>query len=351
MITPCPLVGTSRVDFKSPQTKLPSRWKVVAKKLVVRRKKQLTSKRLRSLKKNDTIIVKALYNNNALIMEPCQGWINVRSGSGEPLIRQTRSPRKEPRPSQEQDLQDGSASQSSSSSWEAFDSSPSASRSTSNTRSVSRDRTGLRTVKKKCLVPPKELRELVKVEGYYGMITSASQNINTGENFYETLLDSQSETVLLKREEIQFLTYRPEVLFKSDKLTHRKYVKQNTRHNRDSTRVPFVLRRFRRPVQKRVHWSSELKVAMVPLDDSEDGTDAPFAEPNFTEVTSEDLLEIQNCLQNMNTTTLVHLLSEMTKQNLFTLTSRSLKEEDILALRHNILFQKGFYILSHRFSS
>lgn len=235
-----------------------SKWKVIVKKLEVRRNKQMTSKKVRSLKKNEVLVVKSFYKNSALIVEPCQGWINIRSGNGDQFIGRITSKRHLPLPEEIVD-NDGMSTHITSVSWEASDDSVSRSRSQSRTRasrSTSRERT---SVKRKSIQEPSEKSELVMVEDTYGVIVSKSRSESSEQTLYKILLDNQSEAVLLDKEDVTFLSFRPDILYKEEQTTRSRYVRENTSHNRGSTLVPsYIVRRSPSAASKEVRWSPKL---------------------------------------------------------------------------------------------
>jgi len=308
-------------------------YKILASSVEVRSKKQISSKKICSLKKDAAIEIKAFWHNTALLESPVVGWINLMSGKGQPLIKAVvRSQKKESRDF-EADWEDGYDSVSTDSFGEPRGSSlsshavawPRLSSSSSQSRSLSPRILRNKVTDTSILLKRRDISRLVTVQGYYGMIIGQAYE---DEVLHEILLDGQTETIFLCEDEFTLLVPDPKVLFRDQKLTRQKFVRSCTRHNRDSTRIAmeYDRRKFRRH-NHRVRFNSG------------DGTDGRDHSP-------EPVYQPLEMLKKMDTGEIVQVLHELMKRGLYDIANHvRLTESQLLQLKCDSTFQDGFMLI------
>lgn len=299
-------------------------YKILAANVAVREKKQMASKKIGMLKKNEVIEVKTFWHNTALLAAPVVGWINLMSGKGQPLIKAVvRAPKnkKESAVFIGADWEDGYDSVSTGSSLSSHATAQSRSISPRILRKKSCDDTGI------LLKRRRDISRLVTVQGYYGMIIGQAHE---DEVLHEILLDGQTETIFLCGDEFTLLVPDHKVLFRDHKLTRQKFVRGCTRHNRDSTGIPmeYDRRKFRRH-NHRVRFFN-----MGDVLDDRDHSPEPIRQP----------LEM---LKKMDAGEIVQILHEMMKRDLFDMQNHTrLTESQLLNMKCDTAFQRGFMILT-----
>merc|ERR1712012_64307 len=115
------------------------------------------------------------------------------------------------------------------------------------------------------------------------------------------------------------------VVWRKEKATKSRVVREFTRHNRDSTRLEMVDKRVRRDRQRnyRVKFSGD-----------------------SSSIHSPDLDNLSYHLKSLDTTKIVILLHEMMKKQLFNFSNHTrLTESQILHLKSNGQFQRAFSYL------
>jgi len=307
-------------------------YKILASNVEVREKKQMASKRICSLKKDEVIEVKAFMHNTALLEAPVVGWINLMSGKGQPLIKAVvRSPKRE---SMSRDFgpdwEDGYDSVSTGSSLSSHAARASSSSSQSQSRSLSPRILRNKLSDAGILLKRRDISRLVTVQGYYGMIIGQAYE---DEILHEILLDGQTETIFLTGDEFTLLVPDHKVLFRPQKVTRQKFVRSCTRHNRESTRIPmeYDRRKFRRH-------NHHVRFNMGDGTDGRDHSPEPVHQP----------LEL---LKKMDAGDIVQVLHELMKRELFDMSNHTvLTEGQLLKLKCDMGFQRGFMVLTRTMS-
>jgi len=304
-------------------------YKILASNVEVREKKQLSSKQITCLKKDEVIEVKAFWHNTALLESPVVGWINLMSGKGQPLIkavvRSTKSRKSTDFSADWQDgydsLSTGSSLSSHATAWKSSSSISSQSRSLSPASRILRKKSSDIGI----MLKRRDISRLVTVQGYYGMIIGQAYE---DEVLHEILLDGQTETIFLTEDEFTLLVPDHKVLFRDQKLTRQKFIRSCSRHNRESTRIAmeYDRRKFRRH-NHRVRFN---------MGDLTDGCDSfePCYQP----------LEI---LKKMDAGEIVKILHELMKRELLDVANHTrMTESQLLKLKCDNGFQRGFMILT-----
>jgi len=317
------------------------KYRVVVKSLTVRERKQRTSKKLITLRQGEIVVVKAFFNNTAKILEPVVGWIDVRSGTGLQYIKQiSRNESRSPRIFRKlgEERRDGVDSMSSDSVHTSSASGSSASRSLSGTPPPVRRKNASILV-----IPVDGPKELVTVEGYYGMIIGRAIDTNNSP-LYEIQLDGKTDPCLCRRESFEMLVPDIEELFKDDRLVKRRITREHTRHNRDSTKIPLKDHRkpFRRKTTRiRFHWSV--------LQSREPEMLVGRESPPRAQITQLELEEAAETLRTMSPSKVVKLLGEMMKRDLYDVSHKfCFSEEQLMNLSNDSQFQRGFILLDEK---
>lgn len=301
-------------------------YRVVAKSIVVRERKQMKSKKIGHLKENDIVDVKVVWKNTAMVTQPLRGWIDCMSAKGELMLRKINF---------DKDRKDSLLGQSSiSRNTSSSDLSSRGSTSLSQSRSLSKTPEPHRNEKfseleGSILLIPSAENNLVMVSGYYGTIIGKAYNGDA--KYYTVLLDGQDDPVFMIRDDITFLANVPEdINWEEDSSMKRKYVRRCTKHNRYSSRVPVEYSRKR---LCRHNYRVRFNL------DNEEPTNLKRAESFTIERPIEKLGELKPF-------EVVSLLNEMMKRDLYDFPDRSkLTEAHLNELKNEAQFQEAYLLL------
>lgn len=320
-------------------------FKVLAERVVVRSKKQMSSRKIHTLHRGDVIVVKNVYKSSAKIVEPVSGWVEVRSGKGQILVQKIRrrtssstsSLRAEETPERERSWTPRSNSRSCSTTptnSNSTQSSTQSSRSASETSFSSNIRKSERARRDSILLRNRDEVQLVQVDGTYG--TLLGRACDEREVIAEVRLDGTVSKIVLNQDEVLFLAHDPFYFWNRKEITPRGLLRQNTKHNRESTVEPcYCSRRRVGRSSHRVSWVDEEGIS-----DTEEAT--PFIMES-----DESLLNIfenldENNIGNFDSNTICQLLPEMIKRDMLAQTRTSWSLPELLSMNADPSFQQAF---------
>jgi len=320
-------------------------FRVIAKSIEVREKKQMKSRKVCTLKENDLVNVTKIWKREktARIVQPVVGYINWMSGKGEFLLKPLTNSKVDIGKDKSYSPESLGITRSSSRNTSTTvlpgsdlssrgSSSISLSRSLSKTPEPSHHKRNYSYSENSILLVPNAEQMLVMVDGFYATIFSKAYN---GEKeFYQVLIDGQLDPCHMIKEDITFLNDLDESL--DNEADHaqsmKRFVRRCTKHNRNSTKIPLTHRRKRLCNHNyRVHFQ---------FDDGKSSMSSLKRAESFT-------IErpVVN-LDDLDSVEIVALLNEMIKRSLYEIPHRSkLTETQLVELKGDVRFQEAFYVL------
>lgn len=312
-------------------------FKVLAERVVVRSKKQMSSRKIHTLHRGDVVVVKNVYKSSAKIVEPVNGWLEVRSGKGQLLVQKIRrrtSRSASSLPTDEELERERS--------WTPRSNSRSCSTTPTNSNSTQSSSTeasfsNLRASEARrnsILLRNRDEVQLVQVDGTYG--TLLGRACDEREVIAEVRLDGSVSKIVLNQDDVLFLAHDPFFFWNKKEITPRGLLRQNTKHNRESTVEPCYCSR------RRVGRSSH-RVSWV---DEEGISDTEEANPIIME-SDESLLNIfenldESNIGNFDSNTICQLLPEMIKRDMLAQTRTTWSLPELLSMNADPSFQQAF---------
>lgn len=302
-------------------------YRVITRSIAVRERKQMKSKKVGTLKENDIVDIKVFWKNMAMVTAPMAGWINFISAKGELLLKTTSV--EGGRERKESTGRSASRNNSSTSDLSSMGSSSmSTSRSLSKTPEPHRN-AKFSELEGSILLIPNASNTLVMVCGYYGTILGKAYNGDS--EFFNVLLDGQTEPCFMIGDDITFLNEIPEeITWEEESSLKKRFIRRCTKHNRYSTRIPVTYRR------KRLCRHNY----RVRFDLEEEETLGIKRAESFTIERPIDQLD------ELTPVEIVSLLDQMMKRDLFEIPDHSkFTEAELHNLKTNQKFQEAYLTL------